>query len=263
MGWATAHTSQVWQRGTAGQSWQAFAALCACLPACLPAGLPGCQAAASSNPPPPTTSLPCPATPARRRQPRPMPADAAPPHAGIIAAAGNDLNQVAGLTWGSAAGSLVNILACKFISDAGSGLTSGAVACFDYCLSRGADIISASWSAGSTPNPALEEAVAAAEERGVLVVAASGAQWGIGRWGDGGMGGWGDWGPGGREDGGIPVHFAIRHRDSQPLLSYHIQICGACRRQPGQAPVPRCHLPCCLWRHPPPGAHRGRQRAAQ
>jgi hypothetical protein len=142
--------------------------------ACLPAGLLPCQAAAH-----PRTAHHLPSClPRRRRRRPPTYCLLIPPcHlAGIIAAAGNDANQVAGLTWGSAAGSLVNILACKFMSDAGSGLTSGAVACFDFCLSRGADIISASWSAGSAPNPALEEAVAAAEERGVLVVAASGAR---------------------------------------------------------------------------------------
>lgn len=46
--------------------------------------------------------------------------------AGIIAAAGNDRQQVAGVTWGAPAGSAVRLLACKFISSLGFGYTSGA-----------------------------------------------------------------------------------------------------------------------------------------
>ncbi len=45
--------------------------------------------------------------------------------AGIIAAAGNDRQQVAGVTWGAPAGSAVRLLACKFISSLGFGYTSG------------------------------------------------------------------------------------------------------------------------------------------
>ncbi|KAL4436741.1 hypothetical protein ABPG75_003880 [Micractinium tetrahymenae] len=93
---------------------------------------------------------------------------------GIIAAAGNDQQQVAGVTWGAAAGSAVRLLSCKFISNLGYGYTSGAVSCFKYCLDSGAAVISASWSAGTQPNPALEEAVAEAQAAGVLVVAAAG-----------------------------------------------------------------------------------------
>ena len=50
----------------------------------------------------------------------------------------------------------------------------GAVACIDFCLASGADVISASWSAGSEPNPALEEAVRRTASAGVLFVAAAG-----------------------------------------------------------------------------------------
>ncbi|PSC70283.1 Kinesin-related 11 [Micractinium conductrix] len=96
--------------------------------------------------------------------------------AGVIAAAGNDGGQVAGLAWGAAAGSLVRLLPCKFISEQGFGYTSGAVACIDFCLASGADVISASWSAGSEPNPALEEAVRRTASAGVLFVAAAGNQ---------------------------------------------------------------------------------------
>jgi hypothetical protein len=95
-------------------------------------------------------------------------------NAGVIAAATNDRGQVAGLTWGPAAGSAVSLLACKFMTDQGFGYTSGAVACFGYCLASGADVISASWSAGTAPNLLLEEAVSKAEAAGVLVVVAAG-----------------------------------------------------------------------------------------
>lgn len=64
--------------------------------------------------------------------------------------------------------------ACACCLPQGYGYTSNAVACLDYCLARGADIISASWSAGTAPNPPLEEAVGRAERRGVLLVAAAG-----------------------------------------------------------------------------------------
>ncbi|EFN55753.1 hypothetical protein CHLNCDRAFT_134105 [Chlorella variabilis] len=99
--------------------------------------------------------------------------------AGIVVSSSNDDEQVAGLTWGPSSGSAVRLLACKFMSDqarelSGYGYTSNAVACLDYCLARGADIISASWSAGTAPNPPLEEAVGRAERRGVLLVAAAG-----------------------------------------------------------------------------------------
>ncbi|KAL4423262.1 hypothetical protein ABPG77_004531 [Micractinium sp. CCAP 211/92] len=93
---------------------------------------------------------------------------------GIIAAAGNDRQQVAGVTWGAPAGSAVRLLACKFISSLGFGYTSGAVSCFKYCRANRAAVISASWSAGGQSNPALEEALRDARAAGVLVVAAAG-----------------------------------------------------------------------------------------
>jgi subtilisin family serine protease len=37
--------------------------------------------------------------------------------AGVLAASADDGSQVAGLTWGAAAGSAVRLLACKFMSD--------------------------------------------------------------------------------------------------------------------------------------------------
>lgn len=49
-----------------------------------------------------------------------------------------------------------------------------AVSCFKYCMDSGATVISASWSAGGQPNPALEGAVREARAAGVLVVAAAG-----------------------------------------------------------------------------------------
>eukprot|EP00887_Chlorella_sp_A99_P008124 scaffold12.g8124.t1 len=84
--------------------------------------------------------------------------------AGIIAAAGNNGQLVAGVSWGG-----VKILACKFISAAGFGMTSKAITCIDYCLGKGSKVISASWTGGTAENPVLKDAVARAGAAGALV----------------------------------------------------------------------------------------------
>lgn len=47
--------------------------------------------------------------------------------AGVVAASADDASQVAGLTWGAAAGSAVRLLACKFMSDQVKGGGGGAL----------------------------------------------------------------------------------------------------------------------------------------
>lgn len=87
--------------------------------------------------------------------------------AGTIAAAGNNGVGVVGVTWKT------QIMALRFIGPDGSGNTSDAVKAIDWAVANGAHIISNSW-AGPSSVPALEEAIARAERRGVLFVAAAG-----------------------------------------------------------------------------------------
>ena len=130
---------------------------------------------------------------------------------GIIAAVGNNGLGVTGLSWGGD----IKVLACAFLEPGGYGLTSVAVVCFNYCIrwaappcisccryscdchcacgrltapslphdhvpscccSKGAQIISASWSDGDVENPPLKEAIQAAGNAGALVVVAAGNQ---------------------------------------------------------------------------------------
>lgn len=70
----------------------------------------------------------------------------------------------------------INLLSCKFMSADGFGRTSDAVQCLDWCLGRGARIISASWTSGQLDNPPLEEAVARTEAAGALLVVSAGNQ---------------------------------------------------------------------------------------
>lgn len=87
--------------------------------------------------------------------------------AGTIAAAGNNGVGVVGVSWKT------QIMALRFIGPDGSGNTSDAVKAIDWAVANGAHIISNSW-AGPSSVPALEEAIARAERRGVLFVAAAG-----------------------------------------------------------------------------------------
>lgn len=59
----------------------------------------------------------------------------------------------------------VQVLTCKFLNDQGYGYASDAVACIDYCLENGADIITNSWSGGED-NPALRDAIQHSLDKG-------------------------------------------------------------------------------------------------
>jgi len=87
--------------------------------------------------------------------------------AGTIAAAGNNGVGVVGVSWKT------QIMALRFLGPDGSGNTSDAVKAIDWAVANGAHIISNSW-AGPDTVPELAEAIARAERKGVLFVAAAG-----------------------------------------------------------------------------------------
>ena len=87
--------------------------------------------------------------------------------AGTIGAVGNNGIGVAGITW------RVQLLPLKFLDASGSGTTGDAIDCIDYAVAAGATAINASWGAPQAPQ-ALLAAIAAANDAGVLFVAAAG-----------------------------------------------------------------------------------------
>jgi subtilisin family serine protease len=92
--------------------------------------------------------------------------------AGIIGAVGNNGEGIAGINW------QVEIMALKFLSRSGSGSTKDAIEAINYAVDRKRNgvnlrVISASW--GSTAkSKALEDAIRAAGEEGILFIAAAG-----------------------------------------------------------------------------------------
>ena len=92
--------------------------------------------------------------------------------AGIVGAEGDNEEGVAGINWH------VQIMPLKFLGRNGSGSTKDAIEAINYAIERKKDgvnirIISASW--GSTQySRALEDAIRAAGENGILFVAAAG-----------------------------------------------------------------------------------------
>ena len=87
--------------------------------------------------------------------------------AGIIGAAGNNALGVAGVCWN------VTLLPVKFLDASGSGSADLAVRAIGYVVAMGGRVINASWASGG-PSEALRQAIEAAGEAGVLVVAAAG-----------------------------------------------------------------------------------------
>jgi len=67
----------------------------------------------------------------------------------------------------------VTMVAVKFLSDAGSGTTADAVKAIDYATGLGVDIMSNSWGGGGF-SQALQDSIEAANEKGILFVAAAG-----------------------------------------------------------------------------------------
>ncbi len=87
--------------------------------------------------------------------------------AGIVGAAGNNGVGIAGVAW------KVQLMACKFLDNAGNGDTSDAIRCIDYARRNGAHIINASWG-GTDYSAALNTAIANARAAGIIVVTAAG-----------------------------------------------------------------------------------------
>ena len=67
----------------------------------------------------------------------------------------------------------VQIMALKFLADSGAGTLEGAIQAIDYAIMMKADVMSNSWAGGGF-SQALEDAIIAAEQAGILFVAASG-----------------------------------------------------------------------------------------
>ena len=86
---------------------------------------------------------------------------------GIVAAAGNNDLDVAGVCWNA------RIMAIKILGADGDGTAADAVPAIYYAVANGADIISGSWG-GQESSDALKEAIAYANRQGVIVVAAAG-----------------------------------------------------------------------------------------
>lgn len=86
---------------------------------------------------------------------------------GTIGAAANDDNEHVGVSWN------VRIMACKFLGEDGFGFTDGAIDCIDYAVAKGARILNCSWG-GGPHEAALFDAINAARQKGVLLVAAAG-----------------------------------------------------------------------------------------
>ncbi|MFK7831036.1 MAG: S8 family serine peptidase [Congregibacter sp.] len=87
--------------------------------------------------------------------------------AGTIAASGSDAGQLVGVAYTS------KIMALKFLGADGGGNTSDAIRCIEYALSKGVDILNNSWGGGG-PSQALVDAIEAANDAGVLFLAAAG-----------------------------------------------------------------------------------------
>jgi subtilisin family serine protease len=86
--------------------------------------------------------------------------------AGTIGAVGNNGVGVTGVAW------KVKIMALKFIRY-NDGYTSDAIQCIDYAINKGAHIMSNSWG-GASYDAALQDAIQAARNAGIIFVAAAG-----------------------------------------------------------------------------------------
>ncbi|MHC4520687.1 MAG: S8 family serine peptidase, partial [Planctomycetota bacterium] len=87
--------------------------------------------------------------------------------AGTIAAVGNNGLDVSGICWNA------RIMPIKILGDDGDGNAADAALAVDYAVANGAHVISASWG-GPEPSELLEEALAYARSRNVVIVGAAG-----------------------------------------------------------------------------------------
>ena len=87
--------------------------------------------------------------------------------AGTIGAAANNGFDHVGVAWNT------QLMALKFLDADGFGSLSGAMACIEYAIANGADIINASYGGGGF-SQAMADLIVAAGEAGILFVAAAG-----------------------------------------------------------------------------------------
>jgi len=86
---------------------------------------------------------------------------------GTIAASGNNGTGMAGVNWSA------RIMPLKFMDSTGAGSSADAIAAIDYAVANGARVINASWGGGPFSS-AMFNAISAANDAGVLFVAAAG-----------------------------------------------------------------------------------------
>ncbi|MCK4236778.1 MAG: S8 family serine peptidase, partial [Candidatus Krumholzibacteria bacterium] len=86
---------------------------------------------------------------------------------GTIAAIGNNGVGVVGVSWSA------RIMPLKFLSASGSGTTGNAILAVEYATMMGANLTSNSWGGGGFSS-ALRDAIAAADDAGILFVASAG-----------------------------------------------------------------------------------------
>lgn len=87
--------------------------------------------------------------------------------AGTIAAKGNDGKGIVGVNWDA------QIMAVKFLDQAGSGTLENAILAIDYATKMGASVMSNSWGGGGMSQTLLE-AIQRSNQAGALFVAAAG-----------------------------------------------------------------------------------------
>ncbi len=87
--------------------------------------------------------------------------------AGIIGAATNNSQGIAGTAWG------IKIMALRFLDSGGSGSISNATEAIQFATAHGASVINNSW-ATSSDDPLLHAAITAAYNAGIVITAAAG-----------------------------------------------------------------------------------------
>jgi len=87
--------------------------------------------------------------------------------AGTIGAVANGGGPAVGVAW------QVKLMALKFLTAGGSGVTDDAITCIDYAIANGARIINASYGGGPY-SQASKDAIVRANQAGILFVAAAG-----------------------------------------------------------------------------------------
>lgn len=86
---------------------------------------------------------------------------------GTIGAVGNNGKGVVGVCWN------VKIMALKWISSGGYGYVGDAIDCIEYAVDMGANVLSNSWRSFGEEFQALRDEIQAANEAGVLFIAAA------------------------------------------------------------------------------------------